>query len=62
MAEETIQNIARALTHDRPLFGICLGNQLLATALGGEVDRLLDSTPPGPARSHLVKEMHELEG
>ena len=26
-----------------------------------EISRLLDTTPPGPERSRLVKEMHELE-
>jgi hypothetical protein len=26
-----------------------------------EISRALDTTPPGPVRSRLVKEMHELE-
>jgi carbamoyl-phosphate synthase small subunit len=36
----TIGNLSRALTKDRPIFGICLGNQLLALASGGDTYKL----------------------
>lgn len=36
----TIRNIARALQQDKPIFGICLGNQLMALAAGGDTYKL----------------------
>lgn len=36
----TIENIRKALQQDKPIFGICLGNQLLALAAGGETYKL----------------------
>ncbi|MBI3035659.1 glutamine-hydrolyzing carbamoyl-phosphate synthase small subunit, partial [Candidatus Woesearchaeota archaeon] len=40
MCERTIYNIGRALKHNIPTFGICLGNQLLALAAGGNTYKL----------------------
>jgi carbamoyl-phosphate synthase small subunit len=37
---ETITGITYALDNDIPIFGICLGNQLLALAAGGKVFKL----------------------
>jgi len=37
---ETIAQIQWALKHDIPTFGICLGNQLLALAIGGDTYKL----------------------
>jgi carbamoyl-phosphate synthase small subunit len=37
---QTIYNIGRAMKHDIPTFGICLGNQLLALAAGFETYKL----------------------
>lgn len=36
----TVANVKKALKQDRPIFGICLGNQLLALAAGGSTYRL----------------------
>ncbi len=40
MCETTIQNISKALKGNKPIFGICLGNQLLGTAAGGSTHKL----------------------
>jgi carbamoyl-phosphate synthase small subunit len=40
MAKETIENIRVALDMEKPTFGICLGNQLLALAAGGDTYKL----------------------
>jgi len=40
MAEVTIDHLRIALTQDRPIFGICLGNQLLALAAGANTYKL----------------------
>jgi len=40
MCRETIHNIGRAMKHNIPTFGICLGNQLLALAAGGDTYKL----------------------
>ncbi|MBI2659524.1 glutamine-hydrolyzing carbamoyl-phosphate synthase small subunit [Candidatus Woesearchaeota archaeon] len=40
MCKETIHNIGRAMKHSIPTFGICLGNQLLALAAGGNTYKL----------------------
>ena len=40
MCEKTIYNIGRALKHNIPTFGICLGNQLMALAAGGDTYKL----------------------
>ncbi|PID92662.1 MAG: carbamoyl phosphate synthase small subunit [Bacteroidetes bacterium] len=36
----TIDNLARAFTEDTPIFGICLGNQLMALAAGADSYKL----------------------
>ncbi|MBI2541246.1 glutamine-hydrolyzing carbamoyl-phosphate synthase small subunit [Candidatus Woesearchaeota archaeon] len=40
MCKETIYNVGRALKHGIPTFGICLGNQILALAAGGNTYKL----------------------
>ena len=40
MCKKTISNLKMALRHSRPIFGICLGNQLLALAAGGNTYKL----------------------
>jgi carbamoyl-phosphate synthase small subunit len=36
----TIENIRKAMNQDRPIFGICLGNQLMALASGADTYKL----------------------
>jgi carbamoyl-phosphate synthase small subunit len=38
--EATIQNLSRAFKESRPVFGICLGNQLMALASGADTYKL----------------------
>ena len=38
--EETVQNIRQAMQNDKPIFGICMGNQLLSKAAGASVYKL----------------------
>ncbi len=40
MCEDTIQNLSLALKDDTPIFGICLGNQLIALASGSDTYKL----------------------
>ena len=40
MAEATVHQVQRLLTGDRPVFGICLGNQVLALAAGADTYKL----------------------
>lgn len=40
MCKKTIYNIGRAMKHEIPTFGICLGNQLLCLAAGGNTYKL----------------------
>ena len=40
MCTETIANIRKALQQDKPIMGICLGNQLLALAAGAKTYKL----------------------
>jgi carbamoyl-phosphate synthase small subunit len=40
MCTETIEHIRKALSDDRPIMGICLGNQLLALAAGAKTYKL----------------------
>ena len=40
MCEATISNLKRAFKQDKPIFGICLGNQLMALAGGAECYKL----------------------
>ncbi len=40
MCQKTIYNIGRAMKHNIPIFGICLGNQLMCLAAGGNTYKL----------------------
>ncbi len=40
MCDVTIGNLRRSLGYDKPVFGICLGNQLLALAAGADTFKL----------------------
>ena len=40
MCAQTIYNIGRAMKHNIPTFGICLGNQIMALAAGGNTYKL----------------------
>ena len=40
MCDVTVNNISKALGDDKPIFGICLGNQLLGLAAGGGTHKL----------------------
>ena len=40
MCTKTIYNVGRAMKHNIPTFGICLGNQILALAAGGDTYKL----------------------
>jgi carbamoyl-phosphate synthase small subunit len=40
MCKQTIENLRKALTLDKPIFGICLGNQILALAAGADTYKL----------------------
>ncbi|HLN55200.1 MAG TPA: glutamine-hydrolyzing carbamoyl-phosphate synthase small subunit [Bacteroidales bacterium] len=40
MCDKTIGNISRSLSGDKPIFGICLGNQLMALAAGANTYKL----------------------
>jgi carbamoyl-phosphate synthase small subunit len=40
MNKITIEHIKKAMKQDKPIFGICLGNQLLALAAGGDTYKL----------------------
>ena len=40
MARATIYHLRDAMTHNKPIFGICLGNQLLALAAGANTYKL----------------------
>ena len=40
MCRSTIENIRHALSLDKPIFGICLGNQLMALAAGADTYKL----------------------
>lgn len=39
-AKETIENVSQLLKNDVPVFGICLGSQILALAAGGDTYKL----------------------
>ena len=38
--QKTVDNIRRAMLNDKPIFGICMGNQLLAKASGAAIYKL----------------------
>lgn len=40
MLKSTIEHLSKAINDDKPIFGICLGNQLLALAAGGNTYKL----------------------
>ena len=40
MCNETVQNIRKIITDEKPVMGICLGNQLLARAAGADTYKL----------------------
>ncbi len=40
MCRQAIYNVGRALKHEIPTFGICLGNQIMALAAGGDTYKL----------------------
>ena len=40
MCTKTIYNVGRALKHNIPTFGICLGNQIMCLAAGGNTYKL----------------------
>ena len=40
MCKDTISHLKRAIKQDKPIFGICLGNQLLALAAGADTYKL----------------------
>lgn len=40
MAGKTVETIRKAMKNDQPIFGICMGNQLLARALGAQTYKL----------------------
>lgn len=40
MCSEAVQNIKKAMAKEKPIFGICMGNQLLAKAGGAKVYKL----------------------
>ena len=40
MCKKTIENVRRAMEKNIPIFGICLGNQILALAAGGDTYKL----------------------
>jgi carbamoyl-phosphate synthase small subunit len=40
MCDETVQNIRKIIDEDKPVMGICLGNQLLARAAGADTYKL----------------------
>jgi carbamoyl-phosphate synthase small subunit len=40
MCNETVRNLSKAFTQDKPIMGICLGNQLMALAAGADTYKL----------------------
>ncbi len=40
MCDVTIENIKKSFTGNKPVFGICLGNQLMALASGADTYKL----------------------
>lgn len=40
MCEKTIENLKKSLQEDKPIFGICLGNQLVGLAAGAQTFKL----------------------
>jgi len=40
MCDVTIKNLSKAMASEKPIFGICLGHQLMALASGGKTYKL----------------------
>nr|AAB35172.1 carbamoyl-phosphate synthetase II, CPS II {C-terminal, glutaminase components} [Trypanosoma cruzi, Peptide Partial, 124 aa] [Trypanosoma cruzi] len=40
MCTKTIEHVRWAITQDKPIFGICMGNQILALAAGGSTYKM----------------------
>src|SRR3989338_5084550 len=40
MCKKTVENVGKAMEKDIPIFGICIGNQILALAAGGDTYKL----------------------
>src|SRR3989338_53435 len=66
MCSKTIYNVGRALKHSIPTFGICLGNQIMALAAGGNTYKLKyghrsqnqPCTLVGTKRCHITTQNH----
>lgn len=66
MCEKTVENIKKVLGKDKPIFGICLGNQLLAMATGAKTYKLKyghrsHNQPvlrPGTDRCYITSQNH----
>ncbi|MBI2655168.1 glutamine-hydrolyzing carbamoyl-phosphate synthase small subunit [Candidatus Woesearchaeota archaeon] len=66
MCAKTIYNVGRAIKHNIPTFGICLGNQILALAAGGNTYKLKyghrsqnqPCTLVGTKRCHITTQNH----
>jgi len=66
MAKETIQYLREALKKDKPVFGICLGSQLMALAAGAKTYKLAyghrsqnqPCTQEGTERCYLTTQNH----
>ncbi|MFA5160900.1 MAG: glutamine-hydrolyzing carbamoyl-phosphate synthase small subunit [Elusimicrobiales bacterium] len=63
---KTIENIAKALQKDKPVFGICLGNQLMALAAGAQTYKLKyghrshnqPALEAGTSRAYITSQNH----
>lgn len=40
LCQQTVRNVKKAMAKEKPIFGICLGNQILALAAGGDTYKL----------------------
>ena len=66
MCKATIQHLSQALGQEKPVFGICLGNQLLALAAGGDTYKLKfghrgqnqPCTEAGTKRCYITSQNH----
>ncbi len=66
MCDKTVENIKKVIGEEKPIFGICLGNQLLAMATGAETYKLKyghrsHNQPvlrPGTDRCYITSQNH----
>ncbi len=66
VCSQTIANVRRAMAKDYPIFGICLGHQILALAAGGDTYKLKfghrsqnqPCTQVGTNRCHITAQNH----